>query len=153
MVWRDLWLNPGFLNHWWTLYPLAQWARSKNLSAKNRNKKIYQVQTKKQRLNFKSNNTESYSLPFTITELNESFKKAHDTAVGPDNIHYQFLKQLPNKPLQLLLKLLNNIWTNDDFLDLWRQSFIIPILKPGKDDSEPGNYGLIMYEQNYGKNV
>ena len=26
MVWHDLGLNPGFPNHWWTLYPLGQWA-------------------------------------------------------------------------------------------------------------------------------
>ena len=26
LVWRDLGLNPGLSDHWWTLYPLAQWA-------------------------------------------------------------------------------------------------------------------------------
>ena len=26
LVWRDLGLNPGLPGHWWTLYPLIQWA-------------------------------------------------------------------------------------------------------------------------------
>ena len=26
LLWRDLGLNPGFQDHWWTLYPLGQWA-------------------------------------------------------------------------------------------------------------------------------
>ena len=28
MVWRDLGLNPGLPDHWWTLYPLDQWAQN-----------------------------------------------------------------------------------------------------------------------------
>ena len=26
LLWRDAGLNPGLANHWWTLYPLDQWA-------------------------------------------------------------------------------------------------------------------------------
>ena len=51
----------------------------------------FKQKTKKQRLNFKSNNTKSYNLPYTVEEQNESLKKAYDMAVGPDDIHYQFL--------------------------------------------------------------
>ena len=62
---------------------------SKNSSATNGNEKFkFKQKTEKQSLNFKSNNTESYNLPFAIEELNESLKKAHDTAVGPDDNHY-----------------------------------------------------------------
>ena len=32
-----------------------------------------------------------------MRELLDSLKKAHDTAVGPDDIHYQILKKLPEK--------------------------------------------------------
>ena len=28
MVWRDLGLNVGLPDHWWTLYPLGQWANN-----------------------------------------------------------------------------------------------------------------------------
>ena len=31
-----------------------------------------------------------------------SLSKAHDTACGPDNIHYQMLKHLPDPSLNIL---------------------------------------------------
>lgn len=69
-------------------------------------------QKKKQKWNFKSNNAEGYNLPFTMEKLNESWKNVQYTAVGPDDVHYQFMKQLPNKSLQVLLKFYNNIFGN-----------------------------------------
>src|SRR3989442_13968405 len=54
-------------------------------------------------------------MPFSKTELQEAIKNSHDTSPGPDNIHYQFLRHLPEISLQLLLHLLNNIWTSGDF--------------------------------------
>src|SRR3989442_5457244 len=62
----------------------------------------------KNALNFKSKNTETYNMPFSKTELQEAIKNSHDTSPGPDNIHYQFLRHLPEIiSLQLLLHLLN----------------------------------------------
>lgn len=118
---------------------------SKNSSAQNGSQQFLKLKEKaeKQKLRFKLNNTESYNLPCTIEELNESLKKAHNTTVGPDDIHYQFIKQLPNKLLELLLNLYNNIWTSSNFLDMWGQSFIIPIPKSGKDDTDSERYRLI----------
>lgn len=94
----------------------------------------------KTKLNFKSNNFEDYNLPFNLQELKESLNKSHDTAVGPDDIHYQFLKHLPDQSLELLLDIFNNIWTTGSFPDGWREATIIPIPKPGKDSTSPSNY-------------
>ena len=44
------------------------------------------------KLNFKSNNNEHYNKDFTIKELRKALKKCHDSAVGCDDIHFQFLK-------------------------------------------------------------
>jgi len=55
----------------------------------------FRRQAETQQLRFKSNNNESYNNPFTIEELTDAISKAHDTAVGPDAIHYQMLKHLP----------------------------------------------------------
>ena len=46
-------------------------------------------------LNFKSNNTETYNNPFSVSELTAAISKSHHTADGPDDIHYQMLKHLP----------------------------------------------------------
>ena len=43
-------------------------------------------------LNFKSNNTETYNNPFSMSELTAAISKSHDTAADPDDIHYQMLK-------------------------------------------------------------
>lgn len=57
----------------------------------------------------------------------------------PDDIYYEFIKQLPNKSLQLLLRMYNNICTNDNFPEMWRQSLSIPNSKPGMDETDSEN--------------
>ena len=41
---------------------------------------------------------------FSIKELKLALKRCHDTATGSDNIHYQFLKHLPDSTLNCLLE-------------------------------------------------
>ena len=55
----------------------------------------FQSTKEKTKLNFKSNNNEHYNKDFTMKELKTALKKCHETAVGCDDIHYQFLKHLP----------------------------------------------------------
>ena len=78
---------------------------SDNSSSHNYNARFqsFRNQAETQHLRFKSNNNESYNNPFSIEELTDAISKAHDTAVGPDDIHYQMLKHLPNEALQTLL--------------------------------------------------
>ena len=40
-------------------------------------------------------NHEKYNLPFTSSELLDALHKSHDTATGPDDIHYQILNSYP----------------------------------------------------------
>ena len=78
--------------------------------------------------------------PFSMEELQDALRRAHDTSAGPDEIHYQLLKHLPDASLLLLLNILNKIWISGDFPPDWRKAFIIPIPKPGKDPTNPTNY-------------
>ena len=52
---------------------------------------------KKIKLQFKSNYSKVYNKLFTLAELMEFFKKFHITAIGLDEIYYEFLKQLPKE--------------------------------------------------------
>ena len=54
-------------------------------------------------------NHEKYNLPFTSSELIDALHKSHGTATGPDDIHYQILKHLPNMTLETLFNILNDI--------------------------------------------
>ena len=100
----------------------------------------FQKQKEKKKMNFKSNNTESYNKDFTPKELRNALKRAHDTAVGPDDIHYQMLKHLPLSCLSILLSIFNQIWETGNFPPSWREAIVIPVAKPGKDNSDPSNY-------------
>ena len=66
--------------------------------------------------------------------------KCHNTAVGPDEVHYEFLKQLPSCSLDFLPQAFNEVWVSGKFPTSWKQATIIPIPKPGKDNTDPFNY-------------
>jgi ribonuclease HI len=91
-------------------------------------------------INFNSNNSEDYNQPFSLEELRDSLYKSHDTAPGWDEIHYQFLKHLPESSLKILLSIFNSLWEAGRFPDNWRKATVIPIVKPGKDGSDPSSY-------------
>ena len=94
----------------------------------------------KKKINFSSSNDEVYNKEFSSEELKISLNRAHDTAEGPDRIHYQLLKHLPPESLSLLLDIYNHIWRAGDFPQCWSEATVIPIPKPGKDHSDPNNY-------------
>ena len=113
-----------------------------NSSSRNYSEKFQKVKNEQEKikLNFKSTNTEEYNNLFNFDELLEAINQSHDSATGPDEIHYQMLKHLPESSLQALLSIFNNIWTSGDFPEDWRLATVIPIPKPGKDPAEPTNY-------------
>ena len=62
--------------------------------------------------NYTSNqkNLEEYNSLLTLRELKDSIKKmSHNSAVGPDEINYEFLKKLLEESLKFLLKIFNKI--------------------------------------------
>jgi len=83
---------------------------------------------------------ETYNTPFCLDELLDALSNSNDCVVGLDDIHYQMLKHLPSEVLLTLLNILNDIWLTGNFPSSWRQSYVVPIAKPGKDTSDPTNY-------------
>jgi len=92
----------------------------------------FRNQAENQHLKFKSSNLETYNNPFSLDELRDAISKSHDSAVGPDDIHYQMLKHLPRNAVNTLLETLNNIWFAGNFPPSWRTSTVIPTPKPAK---------------------
>ena len=81
-----------------------------------------------------------YNKIFRLRDLKRSIKKSKDTSPGPDGIHYKILKNLPDSTLKILLNLINKHWEFQTFPELWRGAILLPILKPGKDPQDPGNF-------------
>lgn len=113
-----------------------------NSSTDHYTKSFRKVQTlhEKRQLKFQSDNSESYNMTFSRSELQDALHQAHDTAVGPDEIHYQMLKHLPENSLSMLLDIFNDIWQNGYFPSSWSEATVIPIPKPDKDHTSPNNY-------------
>jgi ribonuclease HI len=102
--------------------------------------KKHKAQAEKTKLNFKSDNSESYNKLFSLKELKSALKKSHDTSAGPDEIHYQLLKHLPTTSLKVLLDIYNEVWQTGNFPKLWGKAIVVPIPKPGKDHTDASNY-------------
>ena len=52
----------------------------------------HKANTERQTLKFNSHNMETYNTPFSIDELLDALSSSNNSAVGPDDIHYQMLK-------------------------------------------------------------
>ena len=95
------------------------------------------------KIDFTSDNTEVYNKPFRLIDLRRSIMKAKPRAPGPDGIHSNLLKHLPECTLKILKEILNKIWISADFPQQCRVATVIPIPKPNKDHTDPLSYGLI----------
>ena len=110
-------------------------------STKKYSNKFNSIRIKeKNKIKFTSNNTKCYNQLFTLDELQNSLSKSNNSAAGPDEIHYTFLKELPPISQKYLLNIYNNIWISGNIPTLWKQATIIPILKKQKDPTNPTSY-------------
>ena len=77
-----------------------------------------------------------------MEELHDALRRAHTTSVGPDEIHYQLLKHIPDDSRSLLLSVffIYKIWFSGDFPSYWRKAIVIPVTKSSKDPTNPTNY-------------
>ena len=93
-----------------------------NSSSENYSQKFKNIKQEKEKRNKKlsSDNSETYNQSFSLSELKDALPKAYDSFSGPDDIHYQFLKHLPDSSLSVLLKTFNDIWETGNVLVLER---------------------------------
>ena len=97
-------------------------------------------QEERVKIDFTSDNTEVYNKPFRLRDLRRSIMKAKPRAPGPDGIHNNLLKHLPEDTLKILKEILNKIWISADFPQQWRAATVIPVPKPNKDHTDPLSY-------------
>ncbi|GBM12996.1 putative RNA-directed DNA polymerase from transposon X-element [Araneus ventricosus] len=91
-------------------------------------------------LTFSSRQSFPYNCEFKMFELQTALSQAHDSSPGPDGIAYNMLRHLDAVSLSNLLHLFNRVWREQGFPRQWQEAVVIPILKPGKDPSNPLHY-------------
>ena len=81
----------------------------------------------------------TFCSPFSSIELSTAISQL-STSSGPDQITHPLLSHLPQSALNFLLYIFNLSWSTHTFPSAWKQSTIIPILKPGKPSDSPSSY-------------
>ena len=83
----------------------------------------------------------TFCTPFSSLELSTAISQlSTSTSSGPGQITYPLLSHLPQSALHFLLYIFNLSWSTHTFPFTWKQSTIIPILKPAKPSDSPSSY-------------
>ena len=83
----------------------------------------------------------TFCSPFSSLKLSTAISQlSTSTSSGPDQITYPLLTHLPQSALHFLLYIFNLSWSTHTFPSTWKQSTIIPILKPEKPSDSPSSY-------------
>ena len=91
-------------------------------------------------LDFSTTIPQPLDKPFTMAELKSAVSTLKAVTEGPDHVNNEMIRRLPAIALTNLLVLFNKIWENDEFPAAWREAVVIPLLKPGRDGSDPLHY-------------
>ena len=84
-----------------------------------------------------SKKTDLKNTKHVINNINNS------PATGPDSISYLHFKDLSLHRIQSLMKISNYTYAHCLIPNIWKQGWIITILKPNKDSTAPSSYSPI----------
>ena len=90
--------------------------------------------------------------PFVTKELEDALTTLKaKKAPSPDNVTNEMLLHLVPRLKKKLLQLFNDGWRTGTVLQVWREGFMIPILKKGKDKSKADSYRPVILSSCMGK--
>ena len=81
----------------------------------------------------------TFCSPFSSLELSTAISQL-STSSGPHQITYPFLTHFAQSGFYFILYIFNPSWSTHTFPSTWKQSTIIPILKPGKPSDSRSSY-------------
>ena len=77
---------------------------------------------------------------FTLIELEKSISEMKDSAPGQDGILLILIRELPDTAFHYLNDLFNEIWDSSILPVQWSHAILIPVLKAGRESSNPSSY-------------
>ncbi|XP_072403243.1 uncharacterized protein [Diabrotica undecimpunctata] len=78
--------------------------------------------------------------PISFDKYHNTFLSKTDSATGPDQVSYSMLRNLPHSGSLLLIQFFNECIGKGQVPLSWKQTVILPIVKHGKDKTDPLNY-------------
>lgn len=91
---------------------------------------------------------------FSLGELKKALREMHlGSAPGPDHLHCEALRMLPEVGLRLQLRLYNMTVARSQVPTLWKTGVIIPLLKDGKPPEDPASFRPVTLTSNLCKIV
>lgn len=82
----------------------------------------------------------SMDSPFSFDELQIALNGLVDSSPGLDGIPYSFITKSTDKTKKFFLNLINNFYEQCCIPESWGTQVIIPLLKPGKDPTNPNSH-------------
>ncbi|XP_076061530.1 uncharacterized protein LOC143037283 [Oratosquilla oratoria] len=100
----------------------------------------YRVKEQQQHLDFSTDKTESYNIPFTAKEFDTALDRSKNTAPGPDMIPYEMFKHTTRNTKLFVISSINRLWQEHKYPTIWETAFVLSFLKPGKDPYSASSY-------------
>ncbi|KAG5852664.1 hypothetical protein ANANG_G00064980 [Anguilla anguilla] len=75
-----------------------------------------------------------------MKEVRDAIYSGANTTPGRDGLFYELFKHLDELVLEEILALFNSVWAEGCLPKEWKHAVVAPILKPGKDASDPSSY-------------
>ena len=87
------------------------------------------------------NSNQPMNAAFTPNELKYAIKSCKNRkAAGPDDIPNEFIKNLPESFVNVLLMYFNSVWSVGILPRAWKHAIVLPIRKPDKPEANPLSY-------------
>lgn len=118
---------------------LAEYYANQATEIKNPFFVAHKAAREKRNMTFSHTTNSKYNRNFNVKELNQAINKCTKTSAGPDTISFALIQNIPKEEQKNLLKFYNYIW-NNGFPNQWRESILVPILKPQKNSNNKESY-------------
>ena len=123
-----------------------------NKSKNNKTKDADLLKELKDRENRPSQRISTFEENFTTQELEQALQKLKKRkSPGPDKIHNEMITELGAMGKEVLLRIINLSWETGTLPKNWRNSYIIPVLKKGKNPKDLKSYRPISLTSCIGK--